>query len=46
VIHGCRIDDYVLVGISVTVLSGSEVEGQPIIGAGTVVREDANISSY
>ncbi len=46
VIHGCRIGDYVLVGISATVLSGAEVEGPSIIGAGAVVREDAKIPSH
>ena len=46
VIHGCSIGDYVLVGIGAIVLSGAEIEGPSIIGAGAVVREDTKIPSH
>ncbi len=45
VVHGCRIGDYVLVGMGSVILSGAEVEGPSIIGAGAVVKEGERIPS-
>lgn len=45
VIHGCRIKDYVLIGIGAIILSGAEIDGPSIIGAGTVVEEDSKVQS-
>lgn len=45
VIHGCRIGDYVLIGIGSTILSGAEIEGPSIIGAGAVVKENEKLPS-
>jgi len=46
VIHGCRIGDYVLIGIAASVLSGAEVKGPSIVGAGAVVTEDEVVPSH
>jgi len=40
IVHGCTIDDEVLVGMGATVLSGAEVGEGSIVAAGTVVPED------
>jgi carbonic anhydrase/acetyltransferase-like protein (isoleucine patch superfamily) len=37
-LHGCTIDDYVLVGMNATVLDGAHVEHHAMIAAGSVVR--------
>ena len=37
VLHGCRINDHVLVGIGAIVLDGAEVGEWSVIGAGSVV---------
>jgi len=46
VIHGCRIGDYVLIGMGAVVLSRVEVKGPSIVGAGAVVTEDEKIPSH
>ncbi|MFA5959902.1 MAG: gamma carbonic anhydrase family protein [Tatlockia sp.] len=37
VLHGCRIDDFCLIGIGALVLDGVHVESHVLIGAGSVV---------
>ncbi len=39
VVHGCTIDDNVIVGIGSIVLNGAHVSSGTVIGAGAVVRE-------
>ena len=39
VVHGCKIDDNVLVGMNATVLDGAHISKNSIVGAGAVVSE-------
>lgn len=39
VIHGCTIDDNVLIGMNATVLNGAKIGKNSIVGAGAVVTE-------
>jgi carbonic anhydrase/acetyltransferase-like protein (isoleucine patch superfamily) len=43
VLHGCRIGDGVLIGISSILLNNSRVEDECIIGAGSLVTEGARL---
>lgn len=43
VIHGAKIEDYVVVGIGSIVLSGSRIGHNSVIGAGAVVTENTEI---
>ncbi len=43
ILHGCRIDDQVLVGMGAIVLNGAHIGKGSVIGAGAVVREGAEI---
>ncbi len=43
ILHGCRIEDRVLVGMGAIVLNGAVVGSDTILGAGTVVTEGASI---
>jgi carbonic anhydrase/acetyltransferase-like protein (isoleucine patch superfamily) len=43
ILHGCRIEDRVLVGMGAIVLNGAVVGSDSILGAGTVVTEGACI---
>lgn len=43
VVHGCTIDDDVLIGMSATVLNRAHIGSGSLIAAGTVVLEDAVI---
>lgn len=42
-VHGCTVDDDVLIGMGATVLSGAEIGEGSIVAAGTVVPEDESI---
>jgi carbonic anhydrase/acetyltransferase-like protein (isoleucine patch superfamily) len=44
ILHGCRIQDRVLVGMGAIVLNGAVVGEDSILGAGTVVTEGSEIS--
>lgn len=46
VLHGCSIDDYVLIGMGSTVLDNAKIGKGCIIAAGTVVKENAVIPPY
>ena len=39
VVHGCRLDDNVLIGMNATVLNGARISKNSIVGAGAVVSE-------
>ena len=39
-VHGCKIEDEVLIGIGANVLSGANISKHCIVGAGSVVREN------
>ena len=39
VVHGCRLDDNVLIGMNATVLNGAHISKNSIVGAGAVVSE-------
>jgi carbonic anhydrase/acetyltransferase-like protein (isoleucine patch superfamily) len=43
ILHGCRIDDRVLVGMGAIVLNGAHVGTGSVIGAGAVVREGMEV---
>ncbi|ERK30033.1 MULTISPECIES: gamma carbonic anhydrase family protein [Clostridium] len=43
ILHGCDIEDEVLIGMGATVLSGAKIGKNTIIGAGALVKENANI---
>ncbi|HHT19943.1 MAG TPA: gamma carbonic anhydrase family protein [Tissierellia bacterium] len=43
ILHGCTIDDHVLVGMGATVLSGARIGRGSIVAAGAVVKEGADI---
>jgi carbonic anhydrase/acetyltransferase-like protein (isoleucine patch superfamily) len=44
-VHGCTIEDEVLVGISAVVLNGARIGSGSVIGAGAVVAEGVRIPS-
>ena len=39
VVHGCKLDDNVLIGMNATVLNGAHISKNSIVGAGAVVSE-------
>ena len=39
VVHGCRLEDNVLIGMNATVLNGAHIAKNSIVGAGAVVSE-------
>ena len=43
VIHGCTIEDHVLIGMNATVLTGAKIGSGSIIAAGALVKENAVI---
>jgi len=43
VIHGCRIGNYVLVGMGAIIMNGAIIEDNCIIGAGAVITENTKI---
>jgi len=43
VLHGCEIEDHVLIGMSATVLTGAKIGRGSIIAAGALVKENAVI---
>lgn len=43
ILHGCSINDEVLIGMGATVLNGAKIGHNTIIGAGALVTENANI---
>ena len=45
VIHGCTIENKVLVGIGALVLSGSVVETEAVVAAGAIVREGQRVGA-
>ena len=40
VVHGCEIEDNVLIGMNATVLNGAKIGKNSIVGAGAVVSEN------
>ena len=40
VVHGCEIEDHVLIGMNATVLTGAKIGRGSIIAAGALVREN------
>jgi gamma-carbonic anhydrase len=40
IIHGCRINDYVLIGMGAIILNNAFIDSWTIVAAGSVVRED------
>ena len=45
-VHGCRIDDHVLVGMGAIVMDHAHVKSHVLIAAGAVVLENAVLESY
>ena len=43
ILHGCRIDDRVLIGMGAIVLNGAHVGAGSVIGAGAVVKEGMEV---
>lgn len=46
IIHGCVINDYVLVGMGAIILNNAFIDSYTIVGAGSVVREDFKGEKY
>ncbi|MBU2598951.1 MAG: gamma carbonic anhydrase family protein [Actinobacteria bacterium] len=46
ILHGCEIEDYVLIGINATILDGAKIGKCSIIGAGSVIPEKKEIPPY
>lgn len=46
ILHGCKVDDYVLIGMGSTVLDNAGIGTGCIIAAGTVVKENAVIPPF
>ena len=46
IVHGCKIDDNVLIGIGAKVLDGAKIGENCLIAAGAVVRENTEIPPY
>ena len=46
VVHGCTVEDNVLIGMGAVVLDGSRIGQGSIIAAGSVVLENQNIPEY
>ncbi len=45
-LHGCVLDDHVLIGMGATVLSGAKIGRGSIIAAGALVKENADIPPF
>lgn len=45
VLHGCRVDDYCLIGMGVLVLDGVHIEHHVMVGAGSVVPPGKRLES-
>jgi carbonic anhydrase/acetyltransferase-like protein (isoleucine patch superfamily) len=45
VIHGCKIDDFVLIGIGAKILDNANIESYSLIAAGSVVKEKFKVPS-
>lgn len=45
VIHGCKIDDFVLIGIGAKILDNARINSYSLIAAGTVVKEGFEVPS-
>jgi carbonic anhydrase/acetyltransferase-like protein (isoleucine patch superfamily) len=43
ILHGCRIDDKVLVGMGAIVLNGAHIGSGSVIGAGAVIKEGMEV---
>jgi len=43
ILHGCRIDDRVLIGMGAIVLNGAHIGAGTVIGAGAVVKEGMEV---
>jgi carbonic anhydrase/acetyltransferase-like protein (isoleucine patch superfamily) len=43
ILHGCRIDDRVLVGMGAIVLNGAHIGAGSVIGAGAVIKEGMEV---
>jgi carbonic anhydrase/acetyltransferase-like protein (isoleucine patch superfamily) len=46
ILHGCTVEDRVLVGMGAIVMNGAQVGHHSIIGAGAVVTEHASIPAH
>lgn len=46
VVHGCKVEDWCLIGISSTVLNGAWVKTGSVVAAGSVVREGQSVGPY
>ncbi|MFH1584055.1 MAG: gamma carbonic anhydrase family protein [Actinomycetota bacterium] len=46
ILHGCEIEDNVLIGINATILDGAKIGKRSIIGAGSVIPEKKEIPPY
>ena len=44
ILHGCKIDDNVLIGMGAIILSGAEIGKGAVIGAGSLVTQNKKIS--
>lgn len=45
-LHGCRIDDGVLIGMGAIILNGAHIKKGAVIGAGAVVKENMIVQAY
>lgn len=45
ILHGCKIDDYSLIGMGTTILNGAEIGSFTIIGANSLVTSNKKIPS-
>ncbi|WP_394349631.1 gamma carbonic anhydrase family protein [Thermoplasma sp.] len=46
VVHGCTVDDYVLIGMGAILMNGSHVKTGSIVGAGAVVTQNFESEEY
>lgn len=45
ILHGCRIDDLCLIGMGTTIMDGAHIPSRSIVGAGSLVTENAKFES-
>ena len=46
ILHGCSIDDGVLIGMGAIVMNGVRIGKGSVIGAGSVIKQNMNIPKY
>ena len=46
VVHGCTLEDHVLIGMNAVVLSGSHIKSGCVVAAGAVIKEGQSVGPY